>query len=230
MCKTKAPVTPEPLGGLPLPRPPPPLRHGGRVLEGRDPEHVGMGVHRGADRPAVTSPHADQQLAPPRNAVVVDQVVPADQPLPCEREPAEGVLAEGVHPGLEDHQLWLTGVESPGKAWPQSLQVLVIRRAIRNIDVQIRGPAGLPRVVVRPVDREGEDVVVALEDVGRAVPLVDVEVHNQDGEGLLAMEGPRGHSGHGDVVEDAEPLPGAAKGVVRAARRVRGHHGALVGH
>lgn len=99
----------------------------------------------------------------------------------------------------------------------EGAEVGVVLAAVRERHVE-RASLLAEGVVLAAVEREREDARIVGEDRGRAVALVDVEV--DDGGALGAVIAARDHDGHGEVVEDAEPLPLAAERVVRAAGHV----------
>lgn len=114
------------------------------------------------------------------------------------------------------------GRKQRGQVLAQQLQVGLVARAHRHLDVDVAALLG-GEVVAAAVEREGGDARLALEDDGAAVALMHVEVHNQDPPDELRVVAKRHEGGHTDVVEDAVALASVGKGVVRAAGKVSRH-------
>jgi hypothetical protein len=132
----------------------------------------------------------------------------SSKPIP--REPINaGLIEEELRP-MRGHDL---------KRVVQRTQVGAVFATVRQLDVK-RAPLLAEGVILATVEREREDVGVVGEDRCRAIALVHIEIDH--GDALGAMVAPRHGDGHGEIVEDAEPLPATAERVVGTAGQVSG--------
>ena len=123
----------------------------------------------------------------------------------------------GSAPGHVDQQFRLEHSQRGAIAVAQPLQVLRIADAVRQVDVQARERL-LAGIVIELVDGEGEDGRVVREDGRRAVAVVHVAIHHHGApDHAVALQPP---DGDGDIVDGAEALAVARKGVMESAADV----------
>jgi len=99
----------------------------------------------------------------------------------------------------------------------QSREVFVIFNAVFEIDIE-RGRRLVSGVVIRLVDREGEDRWVVGKDRRGAITVVDISIDDQGSGDLVA--GLQGSDGYGDVMDGAEAFAVTRIGVMEAPTEV----------
>src|SRR3972149_8991607 len=98
------------------------------------------------------------------------------------------------------------------KILAQQVQVGFIARSVGEVNVDITG--GLfQRVIILLVHRESADGVVPSKDEGRAIAVVNVQVHrHRTPDGSIQLEFA---DGNGDVVDHAKPFAMSGKSMVK---------------
>ena len=136
-----------------------------------------------------------------------------------ERQPAEPVVDVRIDAGVVEHQVGPNLLQQPRQVLGEQGQIGFVLEPGLERQIQIARPL-VQREVGPAVHREGEHAVVALEDRGGAVALMDVEVDHQ--RALDPAVGEQHPGRDRDVVEHAESRALLGEGVVAAARGVAG--------
>ena len=111
---------------------------------------------------------------------------------------------------------WNIG-EGGAVAIAEPVQIFGVADAVGQVDIQA-GWRLLGGIVVELVDGEREHRLVAGEDRGGAVAVVDVAIHHHGAaDRAVALQAA---DRHGDIVDGAESLAVAGEGVVKAAADV----------
>ena len=112
----------------------------------------------------------------------------------AQRQPAEAVVVVGVGAGQIDDEIGAGEVEGGVEAVVELQQVGIVVAAVWQFDVEIAGFL-LEGKITGAVDGEGENTVVAAQDAGGAVALMDIAIDDQDALrpafGQWAMDRPR---------------------------------------
>ena len=180
--------------------------------------------------PAVPPGQQDDagRVAPAPGAVThrfQDEAVAPQQPVQGEAPVTQAIVDVGIRPGQVEDQTGPNLGQDPR-------HVLADRgQAPGVVHVGTQGDAGRghrrSRRQVVVVQGKGVDRGVLGKDVAGAVPVVQVQVHHQDG-GAEALPA-QGYHGDGHIVEDTEAAAPIGGGVVQAAPQVHGRVGLAQG-
>ena len=125
----------------------------------------------------------------------------------------------GVDARVVEHQVRGDAVQGIGQPVGNGSEIVVIAGAVGEGDVDI--PVHFAQgEIAGGVHREGGHPGVVLKAGCRTIPLVHIEIHDQNSPHLPCSQ--QHPSGDSTVVEDAEATPEAGVGVVGAARQMRG--------
>ena len=110
----------------------------------------------------------------------------------------QAVIAIGVGAGQVDHQIGPSKIEGDIQAMVQMQQVGFVSAAVRQFNIKVARFL-VERVIAGAMDGEGKDAVVATQDAGGTVALMNVAVDDEDAFGPAF--GLHGAGGDGGVVK-----------------------------
>ena len=155
---------------------------------------------------------ADRDVEIPRGLEY--EPVPHPEPLYRDLEIPKAIVLVRVGARDEHYKLGPVVAHDPRDMFAQPFDILAVPGHIAEAYVQVA--RGLEeRVVVFLMYGERKDVLIAREDMGRAVTVMQVAVHYErlpDAVLFLHLS-----HGYGDVIKDAETFPMVREGVVEPA-------------
>ena len=143
------------------------------------------------------------------------------EPLFAEQEIAQGILPMSVESGGDEHQLGGEGIGGGENLFLEDGSVFGIARSGLHRQIQgktlsfpspslrRRSGAGIERILVETDEQDGR---IFLEDLLRAIPVVEVPVENQDAPVAMLLLGVS--SRDGNCIEEAKPHCGIGPGMV----------------
>jgi hypothetical protein len=128
---------------------------------------------------AIASGHEYRQGQTGRAAGVEHKTVPFRQATFGHGQPAQIIAGVRIGPGQVDGQISLGQVQRLANALLKGIQVNGIAGVVRQCDIQIAWYLA-ERKVLSPMNRKGKNSWIMAEDVGRAVPLVNIAIEDDD--------------------------------------------------
>ena len=145
-------------------------------------------------------------------------VAPA-QALVAQRQAPQPVVGMRIDPSIVENELGSGRHRQRTEHLLQPRQIGLVFRLVVQPDIE-HGRDLAQRIVLLGMHGKGRDPLLAHQDVGGAVALVNVEIDHQDAADPFPVE--QRERGNGDIVEGAETGATRAAGMVAAARPVAG--------
>ena len=150
--------------------------------------------------------------------MVVDHRVAAPKAFDGEGEAAELVFAIRVSSGDVENEIGMEFGEAADEMRFEDGEIVFVSDAVGKIGVEIGWRLGLG-IVVFLMNGKSEDGIVARENRGGAVALMNVRVDDHGGlDGAVVLQAA---NGDGDVVDDAETFAVIRKSVMKTSADVR---------